>query len=72
MRYSWLLNNTNDEIKAYDYIGVCYYYQGKIDYANHYHEKMVDGIVENDANKKLISNRKLKLRRYTNNPYFIG
>lgn len=49
---SWLLNNVNKELKAYDQLGKCYYYLGDLDKACYFHEKMMSGKIENDVSVK--------------------
>ena len=66
LRISWLIENENKEIKAYDLLGRGYYYQGDIQKAFHFHNKMISGQLVNNQFKKL-SNIQLINRQYANN-----
>lgn len=37
LRMSWMLNDYNYELKAYDYMGEIYFYQGDHNLAQYYH-----------------------------------
>lgn len=67
LRFSWLLKNANKELKAYDYIGISYYYQGDMDKACYFHEKMMLGDIEKDDIIKEISSMQLQNRQYSRN-----
>ena len=43
---AWLINNETKEIRAYDQIGMQYYYMGNLEAAEFYHNKMNLGEVE--------------------------
>ncbi|TNV74397.1 hypothetical protein FGO68_gene3937 [Halteria grandinella] len=40
---SWKLNKPNDELKGYEQMGKFYYYEGNIEKAQFYHNKMIQG-----------------------------
>ncbi len=44
---SWVLNNKVSELRAYDNIGIQYFYLGNKDKAKYYHERMLYGRSEN-------------------------
>lgn len=48
LRIAWMIGDNNGELIAYDYIGICYYYQSDIEKANYYHQKFVNGDIETD------------------------
>jgi len=52
LQAAWLCNSKRYELLAYDNIGIEHYYQGDIEKATFYHEKMMAGHVE-PANSKL-------------------
>ena len=53
LRISWLIENENKEIKAYDLLGRGYYYSGDIQKAFDFHNKMISGQLVNNQFKKL-------------------
>ncbi|KAL4470105.1 hypothetical protein ABPG72_008764 [Tetrahymena utriculariae] len=67
LRLSWLLQNENHELKAYDQLGKCYYYLGDLEKAYYYHEKMMIGEIEKDQSIIQLSNSKLLNREYRSN-----
>ncbi len=71
MRISWNIGDVNNELKAYDLIGVAFYYIGDLQRANYYHQRMVNGEFEQDEGIKRLSNSKLSGRIYSNNPFGI-
>jgi hypothetical protein len=71
MRVSWYADDKNHEIKAYDHMGVAFYYLGEMDKAIYYHLKMVEGYTEKDESIKLVSKTKLLERNFSNNPYNV-
>ena len=40
---AWYNNNVDSELLAYDYLGVGYFYEGDLDKAQYYHQKMIYG-----------------------------
>jgi hypothetical protein len=46
LNIAWFLNNVDMELKAYDWIGIQYYYLGNLEKAKFYHNKMIDGEYE--------------------------
>jgi tetratricopeptide (TPR) repeat protein len=60
---SWVLNNKVSELRAYDKIGIQYFYLGNKDKAKYYHERMLYGRSENpksearDAVSKVYRNK---------------
>ncbi|KAL4470532.1 hypothetical protein ABPG73_018556 [Tetrahymena malaccensis] len=46
LRIAWYQNDQDAELKAYDLIGMQYYYQGKLEIAQYYHNKMIQGDYE--------------------------
>lgn len=57
---SWKQNCKNDELKAYDLLGRYYYYEGNIQSAIIYHQKMADGeTVSDESNLKRLGVAKL-------------
>jgi hypothetical protein len=48
LRLTWYMKDTDKELKAYDLIGVQYFYMGNLEKANFYHNKMLRGECEND------------------------
>lgn len=45
---AWILKNEKMELRAYDHIGIQYFYLGNKDKARYYHERMFYGITEKD------------------------
>lgn len=43
---AWVLNDKESELRAYDNIGIQYFYLGNRDKAKYYHERMISGKVE--------------------------
>jgi len=43
---AWVLNDKDSELRAYDNIGIQYFYLGNRDKAKYYHERMISGKVE--------------------------
>lgn len=46
LQCSWMQNDKNNELLAYDYIGMQYYYLGDLEKSKYYHLKMVNGETE--------------------------
>lgn len=46
LQYAWKENNIEYEMQSYDYLGLQYFYLGKLDKAKYYHERMVRGQFE--------------------------
>lgn len=40
---SWKLGLTNDELKAYEFLGKFYYYEGELERAKIFHQRMMNG-----------------------------
>lgn len=60
---AWVLNNKNSELRAYDNIGIQYFYLGNKDKAKYYHERMLYGRSENvksETREKVAKNFKNK------------
>ena len=49
LEFAWELNDKAEEIKAYDFLGICYFYKGDLEGADYYHNRMVGGQVETEA-----------------------
>ncbi|EAR85112.1 hypothetical protein TTHERM_00530700 (macronuclear) [Tetrahymena thermophila SB210] len=66
LRIAWYQNDQDAELKAYDLIGMQYYYQGKLEIAQYYHNKMIQGDYEkHDSNLRRLGISKVenKLRQ---------
>lgn len=48
---AWILKDVNMELRAYDHIGIQYFYLGNKEKARYYHERMIYGITEPDDSK---------------------
>jgi len=46
LKISWICDNKNLELSAYDNIGLAYFYMGDLDGAEYYHGRMINGIIE--------------------------
>lgn len=46
LQLAWSENNTEWELKAYDFIGLAYYYLGELEKSKYYHKRMWEGICE--------------------------
>lgn len=46
LRLAWTTNNQDYELTAYDKIGLVYYYKGKLQLADHFHDKAYSNIKE--------------------------
>lgn len=55
LRLAWYLKDIDSELKAYDFIGIQFFYSGQLDKAKYYHNKMIHGNLEpeNSELKKL-------------------
>ncbi|KAL4490232.1 hypothetical protein ABPG72_004271 [Tetrahymena utriculariae] len=66
LRIAWYQSDQDAELKAYDLIGIQYYYQGKLEIAQYYHNKMIQGEYEkHDSNLRRLGISKIenKLRQ---------
>lgn len=61
LQTAWLLEDRRSELRAYDAIGLQYYYMGQIEDANFYHEKMMNGDMEKqNSDLRALGIQKLK------------
>lgn len=60
LQYGWESKNIEAELMVYDFLGLCYYHQGKMKEAQYYHTRYIQSEVEdNDSALKKISNEML-------------
>jgi tetratricopeptide (TPR) repeat protein len=64
---SWVTNNKHAELRAYDNIGIQYFYLGNKEKAKYYHERMIYGRVES-LNSDM---RELVLKNYRNKNFYL-
>ncbi|MCQ2815935.1 MAG: tetratricopeptide repeat protein [archaeon] len=48
---AWILKDYPMELRAYDHIGIQYFYLGNKEKARYYHERMIYGLIEKDSSK---------------------
>lgn len=68
---AWVLNDKESELRAYDNIGIQYFYLGNRDKAKYYHERMISGKTEkpkSEVKEKVI--KKFEDKNFHN--YFSG
>ncbi len=46
LKLAWFLNDSEAELFVYDQIGYCLFSTGKIDQANCFHKRMLDGKIQ--------------------------
>jgi hypothetical protein len=49
LQFAYYLNLNEEELKAYDKLGICYYLMGNLDMAKDCHDRMLNGIVEKES-----------------------
>lgn len=64
---SWVTNNKHAELRAYDNIGIQYFYLGNKEKAKYYHERMIYGRVES-LNSDM---REIVLKNYRNKNFYL-
>ena len=47
LQYAWFSEDTIRELEIYDYIGMCFYYQGEMKKAYKYHERYFSNLFAN-------------------------
>jgi len=63
LHLAWFLKDTQSELKAYDNIGIQYYYLGNMSKAEFYHNRMMKGEIEPKTQEKLICLDYMKKRK---------
>jgi hypothetical protein len=60
LSFSWYLNRPVDELKAYDNVGMAYFYLQDLKKANNYHQRAMKGVIEspNTAAKEITKQQK--------------
>ena len=68
LQLAWAENSTEWELKAYDFIGLAYYYMGELEKSKYYHKRMWEGICEDkNSTVRVISLKSLYSRRQKRN-----
>jgi hypothetical protein len=44
LRFAWYLKSSKWELVAYEFLGLIYFYKGNLSVAEHYHNKMTNGL----------------------------
>ena len=68
LQLAWAENSTEWELRAYDYIGLAYYYLGELEKSKYYHQRMWEGICEDpDSTVRKLSLKALDAKRLRRN-----
>lgn len=63
LKQTWISDNHEHELKAYDYLGMIYYYLGDLELAKKLHDRMTQGTTETSEFKKKLVERIAKQDR---------
>jgi tetratricopeptide (TPR) repeat protein len=65
LSFSWYLDRPVDELKAYDNIGMTYFYMQDLQKANNYHQRAMKGIIEakDSVAKEITRQQKVNMDR---------
>jgi len=70
---AWEIDSPKDELLAYDYIGIQYYYMGKLEKAEFFHNRMVGGKLEaKNSRQRQIGIIKIRLNKESNHTFGNG
>jgi tetratricopeptide (TPR) repeat protein len=65
LSFSWYLNRPVEELKAYDNIGMAYFYMQDLQKANNYHQRAMKGLIEasDSVSKEITRQQKVNMDR---------